>query len=150
MTRTKQRKTMVLQIADDDIATAVCGNRRRCVLAQALDRQLSLAGRGYIKADASGVRYNCQGYRQWFALPQPAIDMLRNFDEVGEKQGTMAARATITPGTSFKLTFIRQSKIPPKACRERMDQINRRRNQIAAEERTQGIIRRKRKRYTGT
>jgi len=46
-------KPLVLKPVRKDVATAVCQNRRECVLAHAVDRQLGLKGRGYVRVDAN-------------------------------------------------------------------------------------------------
>jgi hypothetical protein len=77
------------------------------------------------------------------------VQRLRRFDEIGERKGQIAARKALRPG-SVTLTLISHEPIPPKQTRARMNQINARRNRIAAEERAQGIIPRKPyRRYVG-
>lgn len=139
---------MLLKTTDADIAVAVCANRRRCLLAQAVDRQLALGGRGYIKVDANGLAYTKDKQRHTWHLPKTAVLSLRQFDEIGEHEGQIAARAAMRPA-SYRLIHVKSAPIPPPASRARKDKINARRNRIAAEERAQGIVRRTYKRYVG-
>jgi hypothetical protein len=151
----KRIPTLTLEITKDDVTSAVCGNRRQCVIAHAIDRQLKLGGLGYISVDANKTAYTHAGYRHQCHPPKSALDLLRRFDEEGQRNGLHAARDMTlheleNHPIQFKLIEIRRSKISPPASRERKDQINRRRNGIAAEDRAQGIVRpAKRKRYTG-
>jgi len=130
---------MKLEISQEDIMKAVCGNRRRCVIANALNRQFDLGGHGYVLVDGAGCAFTKEGWRYRWRLPRNAIRLLRDFDAIGETEGTDAARSYLEP-TFFSLREDGpRTKIPPPASRARKNQINRRRNRIAEENRKLGI-----------
>jgi hypothetical protein len=143
------KKKLDLQVTLTDIGRARCANRRRCVLAQALDRQLGLGGKGYIRVDANGAGYTRDKERHLYHLPNTAVSYLRRFDEIGEAKGEMEARRAIRP-RKFVLDFIKTTPIPPVASRKRKDQINARRNAVRAEEKGKGILPKTYRRYVGT
>jgi hypothetical protein len=148
----RKAQTIILEITKNDIVTAKCGNRRQCVIAHAVDRQLQLGGLGYIKIEGNDAAYTQAGFRHLLRLPRTALVMLRDFDEIGASQGLETAREVMFSRCpiKYRLREVNVTKIPPPASRERKDQINARRNRIASEEHAQGIVRPKRKRYAGT
>jgi hypothetical protein len=141
---------MILEITDADIRGAMCGNRRHCVIANALNRQFLLGGHGCILVDGAGCAFNQDGWRYRWRLPRRALRLLRDFDAIGATAGTAAARAYVEP-TSFNLREDGpRTKSPPPASRATKDRINRRRNLLAAENRKLGIKPlRPHKRYAG-
>ena len=144
MTGTKLK----LQVTVGDISRARCGNRRQCVLAQAIDRQFGLAGKGYVRVDASHAAYTKDGKRHRYHLSSKAVLYLRRFDVVGETKGEAEARRAINP-QKFDMQLLDTKPIPPPADRKRKDQINKRRNTVRALERAKGILPTTYKRYTG-
>ena len=84
---TPVRKTVTLHIVATDIERGECANRRRCVLAQAVDREIGLAGKGYINVDAHEIAYTFDGWRYRYKPPRAAMRYLREFDQLGETQG---------------------------------------------------------------
>lgn len=139
-----------LEVLPSDIAGAICGNRAQCIIARALRRKLRLDGNAYVNVDGVGVAWTWEGRRFHFAGPRTMVKYLRDFDLIGRARGQAEARARMEP-RAFKLTqFIEPTVIPPKASRERMDQINALRNAKAAAAREAGVKPTKpHKRYAG-
>jgi hypothetical protein len=125
--------TLDLCIIDQDIRHAECGNRARCLLALAIDRQFELGGKGYIRVDANEASFNFAGARWRWHLPKRAVKYLRAWDEAGEQLGVDAAREQFQPA-QFELLLAASSPVSPQKTRARQDQINqaRRRRDNAA------------------
>lgn len=112
-----------LRVLKQDIALAKCGNRRRCVLAQALNRQESLGGFGYIRVDANEMAFTKDRMRRHYHIPRRALIYLRNFDELGARKGEDVARLSTEP-REFIFKLMEAHPAAPTASRERKDQIN--------------------------
>lgn len=125
-----------LEVTPADIGTAVCGNRRQCVIAHALDRQFQLNGKGYIVVDGAGAALTYQQKRYHCRLPKRALVLLRQFDKLGELYGQEIAREMMPPAR-FSVQLCEVNEIAPPASQERKNQINAARNKryAAAKER---------------
>jgi hypothetical protein len=133
-------ETLDLFIVNDDIAAAQCGNRARCLLALAVDRQFELAGKGYVRVDANELAFNFEGRRWRYHLPKRAVKYLRRWDELGAQLGLEAAREQFQPAR-FELLLAATSPIAPKGTRARKDRVNYLRNQKSAAARAAGQTR---------
>ena len=137
------------QTAIADIHKADCGQPANCMGAVCINRTLGLGGKGYISFEANEVRLTKDGYRYIFRPFRNALEMLRDFDELGERYGEAEARQMMDL-REFMLELISVATIPAKASRARKDQINRLRNARAAERRAIGLpAQEPNKRYSG-
>jgi hypothetical protein len=108
----------------EDIHRADCSLPASCMGAVCMNRMHELGGHGYIRFEANEVAWTKDGYR-YIARPfRNALEMLRDFDELGELYGETEARTLMHP-REFALQLISVAKIPAKASRARKDQINR-------------------------
>jgi len=141
-------KMITVRVIPVDIARGECANRRQCVIAQAVDRQFELGGRGYIRVDANEVSMTHGAKRYRYHPPRPLLTYLRRFDRIGEQQGLTAAREAMEPA-AFVCKLLSANAIPPVASRKRKDQINDARRKRHAELKARGIYREPHRRYVG-
>lgn len=146
--------SLTLNVKPEDVLNAACGNRRQCVLAHAVNRQMGLGGQGYIKVDATGLAFTIDGQRHRFAMNLRAKQFLAEFDQVGETQGTEVARTVSLSrlGTSRNFTFKRIDITPvTRVCTPaQRTKINERRVARDAAKRAQGEkVHRSSARYVG-
>ena len=118
------------------------------MIAQAVDRQFELGGFGYIRVDANEVAMTNNGTRYRYHPPVTMLKYLRRFDRLGEQKGLAAAREAMEPAT-FTCKLLSAKPIPPKASRERKDQINTARHKRTAELKARGVYREPHRRYVG-
>lgn len=148
ITAALNKPEVVFRVTVPDIARGECANRRQCVIAQALDRQFGLGGRGYIRVDANLIALTFDGHRYQYHPPRKAMAYLRRFDKIGELKGVQAAREAMQPA-EFKCKLLDVKPIPESATAERKEQINHARRNRIAELKARGIYREPHRRYAG-
>lgn len=144
-----KRKLFHIEMKPRDITTAICGNRRQCVVAHTIDRVFGLRGAGHVKVDVSGIAFTLRGTRYTFHTPSSARELLIKFDTLGEAFGQEIARQQTDP-INFNIRLLSSLAIPPKASPERKAQINAARNARNQSRRERGLpIYTSRRRFVG-
>jgi len=139
---------VVIEPNVNDINHAICGNRRNCVIALAVDRQFNLKGTGYTSVDANDIGITYKGIRYHYKPNRSMMTYLRTFDYIGEKKGIEEARQATKP-KGFKCRFISSDYIAPPATEARKKRINDLRRERIAAAKAAGTYQPARRRYAG-
>lgn len=105
----KVSQSIVIRVTRDDIMRSKCGDRHRCIIANALRRTFCLPNDTYVvRVDANRTFIHLddseEGSPDSWELSTPSMGMkvLRLFDKMGLEEGEEAARSAAEP---FDLKF---------------------------------------------
>lgn len=129
---------VVINVTQEDIDRGECGERAHCVIAQAIDRQFKLGGKGYIRVDANGWSATKDGIRYGYHSTHTMARYLRMFDELGAEHGVEKARTIVGP-RRFGSKLVDVRPVTRSTTPERRAQINAARNRKLAAAKEKGI-----------
>lgn len=123
-----------LTITEKILRESICNNRRQCVIATAIKREiLGNDDHGYVnvgryKDGRELASWNQSGLRYRALLPQEVVEAAHRYDETAQWSGPRR----------ITLPLLESLPIPPKASKERMHQVYLARARLVSEMRRRG------------
>jgi hypothetical protein len=106
-------RSFKLRVIQEDTNGAKCGDPTKCVIVRAIRRERGLKPDEHCRVDSNAVTITSGDFIWSYHVTKSALQLVCNFDQIGEQRGEAAARAAMPRRVTFLMTYFKWRRKPP-------------------------------------